>query len=384
MKYFCVPSDFKTETIDQFDKLNQQYEDCKIHETYGNITLGVNYGSGRVLDQIPKVSLIDLQKYVDYANKSGIDFNYTFNSSYMDNKEFTEKGVKSILQFLCQLKDMGINSLTVALPSMMTLLQESNLGFKVKASAICHITNAHKAMTYKKLGAERIVVDESIHRNFNELRNIIKVFGDGVEVIVNTMCHTNCIYRQFHYNETTGDSRVRSNKIGVNYFEHRCLLQRYKDYTELLKLGWIRPEDIDVYYKTGIKYYKLQGRQHVEHGDQIKTIVSYFEKKYDGNLMNLLDMFNPRYSFPVNIDNNELDGFIDAFVENDFCKRDCAKCGYCEKYAVKCINREDFEKISGLAKKFYSECDMFSQLISRVEKYISNEEHIQSDKDFTF
>jgi hypothetical protein len=32
-----MPADFKTETIDEYNKLNQEYTDSKIFETYGQL-----------------------------------------------------------------------------------------------------------------------------------------------------------------------------------------------------------------------------------------------------------------------------------------------------------------------------------------------------------
>ncbi|MFW9880349.1 MAG: hypothetical protein ACFFG0_45330, partial [Candidatus Thorarchaeota archaeon] len=55
MKSFSVPADFKKETIDKYEKLNNSYKDSKVVETYGNITIKNLFESGRSVAELPKV-----------------------------------------------------------------------------------------------------------------------------------------------------------------------------------------------------------------------------------------------------------------------------------------------------------------------------------------
>lgn len=383
MIYYCVPADFKKETIDEYVRLNREYQDSQVIETYGNVTLGVNFGSGRVLNQLPKIDLLDLREYVEYSNRENIKFNFTLNAAYMQNREFTREGVLEINSLLNDLHEAGVRSLTIALPSLLELVKSTGLDFELKASAICHITNANKARAYKKMGFDRIVVDESIHRDFRTLKQIIEVCGDKAEIIANTMCHRNCAYRHFHYNETTGDSSGTPNPLGVNFFEHRCMLQRYDTVSGLLKLGWVRPEDIKYYHSLGIKFFKLQGRQHVGNGGHIRTLEHYLKQDYDGNLMDLLDMFNSRYSFKVYLDNKKLEGFLKPYYENHhFCQNNCKTCGYCDSFAKKCIDHKTAIETINSSKKFYLHYDQYKEFIDSINPEYSGilqEDDIDAD-----
>jgi collagenase-like PrtC family protease len=367
MKLFNVPADFKKETIDEYARLHDKFPGSRVIETYGNITMGPNFGSGRVFTQLPKTDLLDLQQYADYSKKHGIEFSYTLNAPYLGNAEFTEEGVARIKEFLRDLDNIGIDSIIIALPSLFDLVQLSGLNMRIKASTICHITNANKARTYRKKGIDKIVVDESVHRDFATLKRIREAFGEKIELIVNTMCHRNCNYRAFHYNETGGDSVERFNEVGIDFFEHKCMLQRYDTPSELLKLGWIRPEDLHYYSAIGINYFKLQGRQHVATGGHLRTLEYYFKEDFDGNLMDLLDMFNDRYSFKVHLDNKKLDGFLKPYWEKEnFCKNDCSQCKHCDNFAKKAIDLEAAGKIIDSAKEFYNQCDKFRNLVEAV------------------
>jgi collagenase-like PrtC family protease len=372
MKYFIMPADFKKETIDAYEKINRTCAHSRILETYGNVTLGMNFGSGRVLSQLPEVDLMDLQEFIRYSEQKKIGFNYTLNLSYMQNKEFTGEGISRIKEFLRLLREVGVRSLTVAMPSLLDFIRFADYDFKVKVSTICHITNANKARAYRNKGVERIVVDESVHRDFQTLKQIREAFGENVELIVNTMCHRNCIYRHFHYNETCGDSAGVANPVGVDYFEHKCMLQRYDSPAELLKLGWIRPEDLKYYTSIGYRLFKFQGRQHVENGNPLKALQHYIDEDYDGNLMELLDMFNTRYSFKVFLDNKKLEGFIKPYYEKEnFCKNDCARCGYCEAFARKSIDYEKGLEVIHSAKTFYTEYDQYKEAIAAAAEATS-------------
>jgi|GEM_PF-369101 len=368
MKYFSMPADFKQETIDHYADINKRYKDSRVMETYGNITQGTNFGSGRVVNQIPQIDLLDLQQYIDYSKKFDINFNYTLNITYLQNREFTEEGIQEIARFLGKLHRCGVRSLTVSMPSLLVLIQKLPYNFEIKASTMCHIDNPTKARTFKRLGVKRIVVDESMHRDFKALKQTCDVFGPEVEVIANTMCHMNCIYRLFHNNQAGGDSVKLKTPVAVNFYEHYCLLQRYDTLGDILKLGWIRPEDLHYYTGTGIRYFKLQGRQHVSKGGHLRTLQHYIDGSFDGNLLEMLDMFNFRYSFKLFIDNKKLDGFIKPFYEKEgFCDLDCSQCHYCDAYAKKHLDSPHNRETLRLAKEFYSGYDEYKKIIERAK-----------------
>jgi len=367
MNYYSIPADFKKESIDKYESINNTHSDSKIMETYGNITVGNCLGSGRPTDLLPEVNLDDLYHYVRYSKQKGIDFNYTINASWTQEIEFTQKGAREIIDFLGRIYNAGVRYLTIALPSLVELVKSSGYDFKIKASTICAITNPNKAMAYKKMGVDRIVVDESINRNFPMLKRIIEIFGDEVEIIVNTLCHKNCIYRMYHYDQVSAATQKQPNEASATYYRHRCLFQRFANISEVLKLGWVRPEDIKYYRNIGIKYFKFHGRQAVFTGDVIKTIHHYFQQDYDGNLMELLYSFEPLNHFSIYLDNKKLDGFLEPFykVEN-FCKNDCSACCYCENFAKKSIDYDQAKEIIHLAHKFYDEFDQYKQIINNA------------------
>lgn len=368
MKFFSLPTDFKKETIDAYCKLNDQYKDARVIETYGNITIGNSIESGRSVDLLPAVDLNHLRDYVRWSREKNIDFSYTMNASHMHSKEFTRKGMLEILSFLNDIYEAGVRSLTVSLPSLMQVIQRMNTDFRMKASVICQVTTANKALFYKNMGMERVVVDESINRDFDMLKRIVEAFGENIEMIVNTICHKDCPYRMFHYNQIATDSIVLSSEVSAKYYSHRCLMRRYENAGNLLKLSWVRPEDLKYYTRVGIRYFKLQGRQAVLAGDPVKAVEYYFKGSYDGDLLELLDMFNPTSNFRVSIDNKALDGFIETFFKKaHFCRHDCRSCFYCDTFARKCIAVDEVAETRRNVLRFYDEYDHFNKLLASIK-----------------
>lgn len=367
MKHFSMPADFKKETIDKYVELNQSYNDSKVVDTYGNVTLGSVVGSGRPIGLLPRINFNKLKEYVKYSKDRDIEFSYTMNASHMQNIEFSRRGIIEITSLLGKLYDIGIRSLIISLPSLMEIVKSSKYDFKVKASVICQITNVEKALFYKELGTDKIVIDESVNRDFYTLKKIRDVFGEKVEVIANSICHKNCTYRMFHYNQISADSIEVSSEVSTNYYNHRCLFRRFVNRGNLLKLTWIRPEDIKYYTKIGIKHFKIQGRHSVMEGDPAKAVEYYFKESFDGDLLELLDLFNPTSNFKVSLDNKKLDGFIKPFVQKrDHCQNNCPDCKYCENFAKKCINHEELESIYKEVVRFVSQYDKFTMLLREI------------------
>lgn len=367
MKYYSVPSDFQLNTIDKYNKLNNEFTTSLVNETYGQLTVGVSHESGRLYDDIPKIDLKQLEKYVTYSKNKNIDFNYTLNGTCMGNKEFTNEGIKNLKKFFKDLENIGVQSVTLALPSLFEIVKSIDCKLEIKSSTLCQVTNANKAISLKKLGADRIVVEESINRDFSTLQRITNAFGDKVEVIVNTLCNKDCIYRPFHYNQMSHDCVLTNEESIKDHYNNLCIMKRIESLSNLLKINWIRPEDIELYTQVGINHFKIQGRNAVMKGNCYKVVRSYFEESFDGNLMDLLELYSNLCSFKIYIDNKRLDGYVEKFFQNrDFCKRDCENCKYCDNVIMNCLDYEKSLKVNELANKFYGGYDKFLNTIKEA------------------
>ena len=339
MRAFSIPADFKTATIDAYRALNERYEQARVTETYGQATVGVMAGSGRASRLLPKIDLRALEAYVRYSAAAGLGFSYTFNASCLGNVEFTEAGMRRINQFLRRLWNMGITDITIALPQLVPLVKNSGCDFRLKASTIGQINGASKAAFYLRQGFRRIVIDEDITRDFRKIRQISEAFGEGVEMIVNSICRRDCPYKMFHYNH---ESHASGTQDIAGFFQHACNMYSAANWMDPMRLNWVRPEDLGFYESVGVHHFKIQGRHAVHAGDPVRAVETYMKGEYAGDLYALLNLFSPgRYSATPRIDNAALDGFLNGFYQDPHhCSGDCGTCGYCERYARASIGEE--------------------------------------------
>jgi hypothetical protein len=253
----------------------------------------------------------------------------------------------------------------------------------MRASALGEITSPGKSLFYKKLGMERIVVDPDVTRDFRTLRNICRVFGSGVEIIINNVCYKNCAYKMFHYNHESHCTPLNTTQTVTDYFFNRCSMQKAGSLENVVRLNWIRPEDLKYYQEVGIFYLKIQGRQNVLQGDVVKALTYYMDGDYQGNLFDLITIFAPYNAFQPYIDNKKLDGFVRKFFEDpDFCRNVCDSCNYCLGYAQKSMDQESAEQINKRALAFYRDYDEYSKMIRqeenpKVKKLFSKDELVE-------
>ena len=170
----------------------------------------------------------------------------------------------------------------------------------------------------------------------------------------------------FHQNQVSHDydPSIKSH----TYYSHRCMMKRIELIENLFLMNWIRPEDIHYYESIGISHFKLQGRQAVLTGNPVKAVKSYMSRNYNGNLLELLDLFSPTNSFMSYIDNKKIGNFIERFYENpDFCQNNCIACGYCKSIALKVLDVNKTNELNRKASLFYQQYDPFFQTIKKIK-----------------
>jgi collagenase-like PrtC family protease len=328
MNYFCIPSDYKAETLKQLNILNSNTAHYKVLEVYGQITKEYIFPSGR--NNIPSISMEELEEYIKQAHKYGIQFNYLLNGSHMDNSEFTSEGIDRIYSFLHRLDDIEVDSVTITLPPLYEIIKRENFKFKVVVSTINQISNVNLANFYNQQKVSRMVLSENITRDFNRIKAISQNVDCDIEIIINSVCFIDCPYRIFHYDQIA-QSSIMQNNIATSYYSNRCFLRRIAEPESYLNIAFIRPEDLKYYEEVGVTHFKVQGRSIIANGDIIKTLESYITHSFEGNLMSLLYCFSKK-NYEIYIDNKKLDGFIAPFLKGKNCDGGCGNCFHCKNY----------------------------------------------------
>ncbi len=343
--YFSVPADFNIATIKKLKELEEKYPKNRVREVFGNIS-GSKWPSGHgfLRSQRYAESLAQLKEYVSEANKHGIDFNYTFNASCLENGDILSDPLEEILTYIGRLVEIGVKRITLASPALIIATHKRFPELKITASAITHVDSVIKSKWLEEMGVQTIVFDEDITRNFQRISSICSHTTMDTEIIVNSKCTFNCLYRNFHYNSVCHNFPENSKMIFS--YGGNCALIRHNEPVELIKSLWIRPEDLDIYAEKGVSVFKIIGRERLSDINLLKMIEAYFAHSYDGNLIDLLFGFATTVKH-MYIDNKKLDGFIDKFVcENIDCLSKCTtdQCTHCHDYLKKAlVEKENFK-----------------------------------------
>ena len=78
-------------------------------------------------------------------------------------------------------------------------------------------------------------------------------------------------------------------------------------------------------------------------------------------------MFALYTAFQPYIDNKELNGFINPFLnDKDFCKGVCDSCGYCKKFIYAHFNMDELQRLNRDTMDFFEGYDRFSYHLDRV------------------
>lgn len=379
------PTNFDDALVDEFEAMG-------IKEVYGKLAVdfmgGARYASG-----LPNVSRKNLIKHIKKLHDAGINFNYILNAPCLSSEEFTRTGRKKIRELLNWLVLNGVKKVTVTIPYILQVIKDIYPDFKVCVSTYAQVDSCQKAKYWQDIGADEITLpDVSVNRNFKLLEKIRKGISIKLRLIGNTSCLPHCIFFQYHgLLASHGSQAAYFSKAGfaVDYCAIYCKYLRLLNPVNFIQSQWIRPEDLVFYEELGIDGIKLIDRR-CSTNMLVKITKSYYERKYNGNLLDLLPAFHGtsakssgnfllklRYFFhplqsnvftifrlnkmidrlDIYIDNSKLDKFIGQIKKNDCESGNCGKCGYCDSVALDAVNydKDYLEKMVKTYRGFLSD-----------------------------
>lgn len=376
-----LATNFDNELIDKI-------KDYPVYEIYGKLKNDF-IGGGRPDNTLDKIDKERFEEHVKYTRKNGIKFNYLFNGSCTANNEQNPEWQQKFKEFLTYLKGIGVNALTVTNPYILMFVKKHfKNDFTVRISTFACIDSYIKAKYWEDLGADYLCIDfTKINRDFNTLKYMVDNLKTAkIEILVTNSCLKDCPMIHTHTNALSHASSMNNEKD--NYEDWSlffCQKQELNHLEEYIKSPWVRPEDIKYYENIGIEHFKITERGFPTE-ELVKRVKAYVERKYDGNLLDLIqghgcmhndinnkkqrvttrkDIYKeikrvrglgvPReFDRHVYIDNKKLDGFIDFFINNK-CTGNCNKCGYCKRIAQKAITKN--EKIYNYLVELYEKFD---------------------------
>ena len=290
-------------------------------------------GSGRITDEIDLTQFVTL---IDKIHSQGIRTNLVLNSTCEGTDWYSTDVMNAKLDYLELVhKEHGLEAVTIANPIYIKQVKKRLPDIEICASVLGDIDCVQRAVLFAKAGATVITPDVNINRDLELLREIKQVTGLELKLMVNEGCLYKCPFRKFHFNYISHKSKELG-KVGEQCFFYNCLPVIREDNTQLLKSGWIRPEDISKY--DGIsKFFKIVGRVCAS-TMVIRATNAYMQQAWDGDILDL--MSGPINLFAVGyggyIGNKELDA-SHFFEKVTSCNRKCSSCDYCPALIKKLI-----------------------------------------------
>jgi collagenase-like PrtC family protease len=333
--------------------------------------------TGRPSTQIRPVADRDVKKMIARVHEKGWRFDYNANATCLGNREVTRSGFKTIMRYLETIADYGVDALTISNTNLIGIVKKNFPKLKVNLSTFQKVTEVGQVRRYEDLGVDLIMLSEHINRDFKVLRAIRKAVKCELALIANVGCIYDCPNSLTHANSVAHGGTKGENRLHADPFMLFCFSKRVSSPEEVVKIRWIRPEDVAAYEDLGIDWLKIIERN-TKTDVLAARVKAYCERSYDGNLLEMLgqmvDVKNndsrqkqlylrrlltrpglrslraakmardlvglisrPVYEL-VYLDNKKLPAdFLQSFATRDCRAADCRTCGNCARIASQAV-----------------------------------------------
>lgn len=283
-----------------------------------------------------------IKRIIDFCHEENYKASVALNSTCEGVDWYGKSFASKVIDFLREMIDYGLDSMIIANPLYIQMLDKEFEDVEIIASACSAIDSFEMASYYDELGAD-VLTPIDINRDLEVLKSIKEHTDLDLRLMVNEGCLWNCPFRIVHRNLTSHLSKGEG-EDSLDFPSTACVIERMKDPSTYLKSEWIRPEDLHL-YKDITKTFKIVGR--TKDSEWINQVVGYYLKEeYDGNLLEILAstiLKNLKIMGPK-IENKDLDGFMEKVLN---CDKNCYECNYCQEMAEKVIRYKRRKEIIG-------------------------------------
>jgi collagenase-like PrtC family protease len=323
---------------------------------------------------LPEVGWRRLRAHVAEAHRAGLRFNYTLNATTLANREWSILGQRALARLVERLAEAGVDTVTVAIPYLLEYVRRRAPGIEVAVSTQALVATPERARRWADLGAGAITLSVlDVNRDFARLRAIRAAVPVRLQLIANLLCLAACPASTYHSALNAHASQTGMSPFVVDACVVDCNLRRLADPTELIRAGWIRPEDQRHYAEVGIDRLKF-----VDRGMRTEVIAgivrAYSAERSPADLMDLFPspdkslmygrprlvhlarhLLRPLRANPlrmralralaepraVRIDSAALGDFLAFFREGRCDPADCSACGYCAAVARRAVHADE-------------------------------------------
>ncbi|MDD4924195.1 MAG: U32 family peptidase [Dehalococcoidales bacterium] len=327
---FSVPYNMNAKTLAEYSRMNE----CggnKITEVYLSGPQEFS-ASGRAMGKLDTDSFLLIVKRI---HSMGFKVNLLMNATCEGEDWYTSDVQEKKVEYIEMLhNEHGLESVTIANPIYINIVKNRLPDIEIYASVLSDINSIHRAIIFADLGADAIVPDPSINHNLELLKEIKDVTDLKIKLMVNEGCLYMCPFRKFHINYMSHISKKLSSEKPV-FFKY-CNEVFRSDPSQILKSGWIRPEDMQKYGEITDSF-KIVGRASPE-SKILRAVKAYMDEKWDGDLLDILAGSLEQYSMVNGIClSNKLLGEYGFFEKVTSCGQNCNKCNYCDALAAQLV-----------------------------------------------
>ncbi|MBU4262456.1 MAG: U32 family peptidase [Proteobacteria bacterium] len=357
-------------------------------------------GGGRAGMVVPLVDWDSAVAYIRAAHERDLSFCYLINAPCLGNLEQTREGKKQILEFIGQLVDIGVDSVSIANLAVISLVRHHFPHLAIRGSVLSWPTNLSRLKYQESLGVDPLIIPYSeFNRDFKMLAKIRSGLSCGMQLFVNVSCIYNCSYLAEHACSVGHASQSAQNTRQVGFFLDfylwQCTRRRLLHPELFLMSRWIRPEDLHVYEAMGFDEFKIIDRSRSTSW-LLRAVKAYADQRYDGNLLDILslemlgdpvgfhsdidDQVRERMRYygkeerqlmlrmlklrrrlltmEISIDNAELTDFLSGFQKIRCAEMYCGDCRYCHRYAERAVryDRTEAEKLAKDINDLLEDC----------------------------
>jgi len=324
---FSAPYNNDPETLEEIFRLGRVGEN-RIKEIY--LSGPQEYsGSGRITDELSLSQFIDI---VDAIHREGIGVNLILNPTCGGASWYLPDVLNTTIEFLRQVhEEHGVEAVTIANPLYIREVRRHFPDMEICASVLGDIDCVQRAVLYHRAGADVITPDVNINRDLKLLKEIKEAAGVELKLMVNEGCLYKCPFRKFHFNYISHKSKELGTIEGDAFFAN-CLRVTSEDHSQILKSGWIRPEDTRKYGEIAT-FFKIVGRARPR-SMVIRATKAYLQESWDGDLLDIVSSSLNRFGleYGAYLDNKSLDRY-NFFEKITSCDMNCNRCSYCAEVA---------------------------------------------------
>ena len=272
-----------------------------------------------------------------WARSKGLSLDLLINAMCYGDEAFTPEQHARVIGALADMDRRGIlpETVTVISPYLAQIIKRQFPKIDIRASVNARVDSII-SMEYMAPMFDSYYISRDLQRDLPTLRAFRKwtlEHGKKLCMLVNGSCLRNCPFHFFHETlNSHGLDRTVAETKRTGIQPSRCInMYMKKQYEEILRSSWIRPEDLH-FYEDEVDVIKLSTRTVP---DPERIVRAYCERSYDGNLLRLLD---PVYTFffrPYILDNKR---FPADWAESGIggkCATSCTHCGRCTEVLSK-------------------------------------------------